>query len=84
LHQTYSKHLLSPTGIKAVLIIYTIYFFLSIWGITNLQIDFKNTYFISGGAYVKQYLDRSDIYYKSGNAISIITEGLLDFSQEQT
>lgn len=64
--------------------VYAVYFCVSIWGLSNLTVDFKNTYFISETAYIKDYLDKQDTYYKSGNSIAIVTDGLLDFSKEKT
>lgn len=46
----------------------------SIWGATEVKIDFKSTYFISAGAYVKNYLDLQENYFKSGDRINIYSE----------
>jgi len=50
---------------------------------TNLVIDFKDSYFIPGEAYVKNYLDKTDIYYKTADTVTFYTDGMMDFSKEQ-
>lgn len=46
----------------------------SIWGASQVKIDFKSTYFISAGAYVKNFLDLQENYFKSGDRINIYSE----------
>ena len=40
------------------------------WGVANLDIDFKQSYFISPSAFVNNYIERQDIHYKSGETIT--------------
>ena len=39
-----------------------------------MEIDFKNTYFISAEASINDYLDKTDNYFKSGETINVITD----------
>jgi hypothetical protein len=43
-------------------------------GVANLDIDFKQTYFISATAFINEYIDRKDIYFKSGDAITFYVD----------
>ena len=39
-----------------------------------MEIDFKITYFIAEGAYINEYLDRSDEYFEAGDIVTFFTE----------
>ena len=57
------------------------YIAVSSWGVSNLKIDFKSTYFIGETAYVRQYFDKSDAYFKNGDDMTIITDNSnIDFT----
>lgn len=80
MHTKYAKVVTSDKGIKAILIIWGLYILFSIYGCTQIEVNFKTSYFISDNAYIKQYLDRTDTYYKSGDTITFYTDGLQDFT----
>jgi predicted RND superfamily exporter protein len=84
LQTKYAKLVTSDTGIKYILIFYALYIGFSIYGCTQIEVNFKTSYFISDNAYIKQYLDRSEKYYKSGDTINFYTDGVQDFSKQQT
>lgn len=56
------------------------YIAVSGWGVANLKIDYKSTYFIGETAYVRDYFDKSEIYFQNGETASIITDTTLDIS----
>jgi len=56
------------------LTIWVIYTAVSIWGASEVKIEFKSTYFIGEGAYVKDFLDRQEEYFESGIGTTIYTE----------
>jgi len=74
LHQTYSKHLTSKPGIITVLVVWLIYFGISIYGVTNVEIDFKITYFISPEAYINEWMMRSEKYFKRGQTVNLYVD----------
>ena len=83
LQQDYAPILTSKFGILAVLALYAIYFLVASVGVTFLEVDYKQSFFISGEAYIKQYLDKNDQYFKSGPLITVYTDGEMDFTREQ-
>ena len=70
----YSKLLLSTYGIVSVLVMYFILICLSAYGVTLLKIDFRQSYFISDDAYIKQYITRQEEYFKRGDLIEVLTD----------
>ena len=61
--------------------VWTVYIAVSIWGASKVEIDFKNTYFISAEASINDYLDKTDAYFKSGETINVIVDNQdLDFT----
>lgn len=81
LHQTYSKHLTSKYGIIAVLTVWLIYFGISIYGMTQVEIDFKITYFISPEAYINEWMKRSESYFKRGETVNLYVDNAqIDFA----
>jgi predicted RND superfamily exporter protein len=61
-------------GRYIVILIWTVYTAVSVWGATKVDIDFKSTYFISADASINDYLDKTDQYYKSGETINVIVD----------
>lgn len=70
----YSKLLLSTYGIISVLVMYFILICVGAYGVTLLDIDFRQSYFISDDAYIKQYITRQEQYFKRGDLIEVFTE----------
>lgn len=68
-----------------VLIVWTAYIIFSINGLKNVEIDFKTTYFIGKGAYVRSYLDKQDEFFRSGDAVTIYFDNVdkVDFSKKR-
>ena len=58
LYEHFSRITLSKQGIIAILVIWTIYSAVSIYGLTQLTVDFKTTYFISPDTAVRSYIDK--------------------------
>ena len=78
----YSKILLSKFGIVSVLVMYFIMFCVAAYGVTLLDIDFRQSYFISDDTYIKQYITRQEQYFQRGDLIEVFTdfEGIDIFS----
>lgn len=74
LHSKFSAWTTSKGGIVAILVIWLTYMAVSIWGATNVKIDFKSTYFIGAGAYVRKFIERQEDYFTSGDRITLYTE----------
>jgi len=68
-----------------VLIVWTSYIIFSINGLKNVEIDFKTTYFIGKGAYVRSYLDKQDEFFRSGDAVTVYFDNVdkVDFSKKR-
>lgn len=45
-----------------------------VYGVTQLKIDFKATYFISPTSYIRNYVDKRDQYFKLGEKITVFTD----------
>ena len=61
--------------------VWTCYIAISAWGASGVEIDFKNTYFISEDAAINDYLSRTNSYYKSGKTVNVIVDNAeLDFT----
>lgn len=43
-------------------------------GVANLEIDFKQTYFISATAFINEYIDRQDSLFKFGDSITFYVD----------
>lgn len=54
--------------------VWVIFIGISSWGAANLDIDFKQTYFISASAYINEYIERQDLHYKSGETITVYVD----------
>ena len=65
----------SKYGIIAILCAWTAYLIVSVVGITGVNVDFKVTYFIGEGAYVREYFDRNDKYFSGGETVTIYVDG---------
>lgn len=74
LYEKFSLAITSTMGRYIVMMVWTVYIAVSIWGATQVEIDFKNTYFISAEASINDYLDKTDNYFKSGETINVITD----------
>lgn len=74
LHQKLSAWTTSKAGIIVILIIWLIYFGVSIYGAVNVSIDFKQTYFIGEGGYVRGFINRQEEYFTSGERVTVYTE----------
>ena len=68
-----------------VLIVWTSYIIFSINGLKNVEVDFKTTYFIGKGAYVRSYLDKQDEFFRAGDAVTIYFDNVdkVDFSKKR-
>ena len=68
-----------------VLCIWTAYIIFSCYGLSNVEVDFKTTYFIGKGAYVRTYLDKQDEFFKAGDAVTIYFDNVdkVDFSKKR-
>jgi len=64
----------SKYGIMLVLGVWLIYIAVSIFGITNVNVDFKVSYFIGEDAYVRSYFDRNEKYFDSGETVTIYVD----------
>jgi hypothetical protein len=64
----------SWTGIISILNIWALFIVICAWGAANLDIDFKQTYFISATAYINEYISRQDTHYKSGETINFYVD----------
>lgn len=58
LHQKLSLWTTSGIGILTISIVWIIYIAVSIYGVSRVKIDFKQSYFISPESYVNEYFDR--------------------------
>ena len=65
-----------------ILILWISFFGVAIWAVHFIKIEFKFTYFLAEGAYVKQYYDLSEKYFKFGANMNIYTSGNFDFSED--
>ena len=74
LYEKFSLAITSKAGIITVLIIWLAYIGVSSWGVSNLDIDFKQSYFISPKAFVNEYIQRQDALYKSGERITFYVD----------
>jgi len=56
-----------------------------LYGLSNVEVDFKTTYFIGKGAYVRTYLDKQDEFFKAGDAVTIYFDNVdkVDFSKKR-
>lgn len=85
LHQKFSMWTTSKIGMAIILITWLAYLSLSIYGATQVKIEFKFTYFISDGAYVKEYFDRQEEYFQSGERVTVYTDSRnIDITQYDT
>jgi predicted RND superfamily exporter protein len=83
LYKTFSKATTSKFGKVTILIVWFVFSILAIWASTNVDIDFKNTYFISADASINNYLDKTDVYYKSGETVYVIVDNKdIDYTSE--
>jgi len=74
LYEKFSLATTSKPGIIIILTVWFIFIIVSSWGAANLDIDFKQTYFISATAYVNEYIQRQDLHYESGETISFYVD----------
>jgi len=65
---------LSSAGIIIICAIWTIAIGISCYLVTQVEVDFKTSYFISPEAYVSNYLSRQDEYFKSGDVVTFYTD----------
>mmetsp|Transcript_18041 Transcript_18041/g.30748 ORF Transcript_18041/g.30748 Transcript_18041/m.30748 type:complete len:538 (+) Transcript_18041:285-1898(+) len=85
LYEKFSKWTTSKWGRIIILSIWVIYFAISCVGLANVDIDFKNTYFISEDAYIMNYLSRQEKYFRSGDAITFYVDSdTLDYTSTET
>jgi len=85
LYEKFSYVTTTKYGKSTILSIWLIYIAVSIWGASKVDIDFKNTYFIGEDANVRDYLERQEEYYKSGETINIIVDNEeADFTSEES
>lgn len=69
LYEKFSPITTSKPGIITILLIWAAFIGACSWGVANLDIDFKQSYFISPTSFVNEYLDRQELHYKSGETI---------------
>lgn len=75
----------SKPGIITILALWLIYFGVSIYGVTKVDIDFKVTYFISPTAYINGWMTRSDKYFQRGQTAKLyVDNSKLDYSSKET
>ena len=74
----------SDAGVCIVLIIWLIYIAISIYGCTQVKIDFKQSYLINSSSYVKNYMDLSDKFFNTGEVISLFMDNQdIDFTSSE-
>mmetsp|Transcript_17543 Transcript_17543/g.29601 ORF Transcript_17543/g.29601 Transcript_17543/m.29601 type:complete len:138 (-) Transcript_17543:860-1273(-) len=57
----------------------------SAYQVTKLEIDFKNTYFVNSGTKAREYIDKQDEYFESGDAITFYTwNESVDYADQAT
>jgi hypothetical protein len=57
---------------------------LSIYGATQLEIDFSLEFFVDEGSMIKNYLNANTDYFQTGQTFTIYTENVaLDYSSIQ-
>ena len=54
--------------------IYAVLTMAGIYGVYNLEIDFKMTFFVDPDAYVNNYISNNDKYFEVGPKFSIYVE----------
>ena len=65
--------------------IWIIYAGVSIYGVSQLEVDFKTTYFISPDTTVRRYLDTAEKYFNQGETVTFYTNNTnLDYTSEET
>lgn len=74
LYEKFSPITTSKPGIITILLIWAAFIGACSWGVANLDIDFKQSYFISPTSFVNEYLDRQDLHYKSGETIDFYVD----------
>lgn len=74
MYEKFSLVTTSKPGIAIILTVWAIFIGATSWGAANLDIDFKQTYFISASAYVNEYIQRQDLHYESGETISFYVD----------
>ena len=61
-----AREMFTRQGKAVIMSVYTIATLLCIYGITQVEVDFKVTYFIKPGAYVYNFLTKNEEYFASG------------------
>lgn len=85
LHQRFSAWTTSKVGIVTILVVWLTYTAVSIYGAAEVKIDFKSTYFIGAGAYVRSFIERQEEYFQSGERVTVYTEaGDIDVTSYET
>lgn len=74
LHLYFSKATTSKAGIITILSIWLIYLGVSLYGVSQVKIDFKQSYFIGAESYVKNFFDKQDEFFKTGDMVNIYTD----------
>lgn len=74
LYEKFSLAVTSKPGIIIVLVIWAAFIGACSWGVANLDIDFKQSYFISPTAFVNEYITRQDLHYKSGETVTFYVD----------
>lgn len=68
-----------------VLVAWLIYFGVSIYGVTEVEIDFKITYFISPSAYINEWMMRSESYFQRGETITLYVDNAeIDYTTQES
>jgi len=83
--EVFAHELLSPAGRFSVIAVYAVLCVASIWGVMNVEVDFKVEYFIKEGTYAYNYLTTQAKYFETGGRTTIYVENdLLDYSSKET
>ena len=81
LQEKFAKNTISKPGTIIILSAWLLYTIASCVALTKLNIDFKLTFFISEDAFINEYLNRLDKYFKSGEEITFYTDNAdIDYS----
>lgn len=83
MHKMLGPALTSKKGVVILLLIYLVALGGGGYQMTNMKIDFKQSYVINDQAEIHQFIDREEKYYTTGPFVTIYTDGEMDFSKEE-
>lgn len=56
----------------------------AVYGAMNITIDYKTSYFIGPKAYLRDYFEKTDEYFTSGQSVTFYTDGEHDYYSKES